>query len=56
MEETPKEKETATVNQRKGGRKWLGRFVKFLMYGGWLLIVIVGVGLAIAISIWTKGC
>jgi len=35
---------------------WLGRVGKFLLYGGWLLIAIVGVGLAVAISIWTKGC
>jgi len=32
----------------------LGKFLAFLAYGGWLLILIVGVVLAIVISIMTS--
>ncbi len=35
----------------KTGRKWLRRFGTFLMMGGWLLILILGMGIFIAISI-----
>jgi hypothetical protein len=48
--------EVGVIKEKTATQKWLGRFGKFFMYGGWLLIAIVGVGLAIAISIWTKGC
>ena len=56
MVETPKEKETVTVSQKKGGRKWLGRFGTFMMYGGWILVMIVVLGIVIAVSALTKGC
>ena len=36
------------------GRKWLRRFLNFLMYGGWLLIVIVVIVIIFAVSVLTK--
>jgi len=55
--------ETATVQEvkeavvqegKKGKRKWLTRFLNFLMYGGWLLVVIVIVSIIILISYLTR--
>ncbi len=42
-----REEDTAT-------RKWLKGFGKFLMYGGWLLIIALTVGIIIAVSALTK--
>jgi len=42
MEATVQEvKDTVVHEGKKGKRKWLTRFLNFLMYGGWLLVVIV---------------
>jgi hypothetical protein len=57
MVEPTKEKEVTTPTKEKTGkRKWLGRFVTFLMYGGWILIAILALGITIAVSVLTKGC
>ncbi|MDP3016511.1 MAG: hypothetical protein Q8N70_05505 [Deltaproteobacteria bacterium] len=51
METVIKEKEGTDIKEEKSGkRKWLSRFVNFLMYGGWLLIVLVILGVVILIS------
>ena len=51
MEETVKEKEGTTITEgKKGKRKWLGRVLNFLMYGGWLLVVVVILAIVILIS------
>jgi len=51
METTIKEEKEITIKEEKSGkRKWLSRFVNFLMYGGWLLIVLFIVGVVILIS------
>ncbi len=51
MEEAVKEKEGTTITEvKKGKRKWLGRVLNFLMYGGWLLVVVVILAIVILIS------
>jgi len=46
-----KEKEgTISTGEVKAKRKWLGRFGQFLMYGGFILIIILIVGIVILIS------
>ena len=55
MEATIKEqKETTVKEEKKGKRKWLGRVLNFLMYGGWLLVIVVILGIVILISVLTK--
>jgi len=48
------EKETTIRGDKKGNRKWLSRFLNFLMYGGWLLIVVFIVGIITLISVLSK--
>jgi hypothetical protein len=56
-EETTTTKEgTTTTKKKTGKRKWLGRIGTFLVMGGWILVLIVVLGLVIGISIWTGGC
>jgi hypothetical protein len=51
METVIKEKEGTDIKEEKSGkRKWLSRFTNFLMYGGWLLVVLFIVGVVILIS------
>jgi hypothetical protein len=51
METTIKEqKETAIKEEKKGKRKWLNRFLNFLMYGGWILVLVAILGIMILIS------
>ena len=51
METTIKEeKETTITEAKKGKRKWLGRVLSFLMYGGWLLVVAVVLAIVILLS------
>jgi len=55
MEATIKEeKETTVREEKKGKRKWLSRFLNFLMYGGWLLIVVFIVAIITLISNLSK--
>lgn len=44
------QKEVPAKEEKSGKRKWLSRFTNFLLYGGWLLIVIFIVGVVILIS------
>lgn len=47
------ESETA-AKEGKAKKKWLNRFVSFLIMGGWLLILFLGVALTIVFSIVFK--
>jgi len=49
MVEPTKEKEETTVSKKKGWRKWLGRFGTFLMYGGWILLVVIILVIVLAV-------
>jgi hypothetical protein len=52
MEAAIKEEKGVTVKEEKSKkRKWLSRFANFLMYGGWLLMIIVIVGIMILVSV-----
>ncbi|MDO8568899.1 MAG: hypothetical protein Q7R57_09350 [Dehalococcoidales bacterium] len=35
-------------------RKWLGRIGTFLMMGGWLLVVVLVLGIIVLVSVLTK--
>jgi hypothetical protein len=51
METTIKEqKETAIKEEKKGKRKWLNLFLNFLMYGGWILVLVAIIGIVILVS------
>ena len=55
MEEAVKEKEGTTITElKKGKRKWLNRFLNFLMYGGWILVIVVILGIVTIISVLSK--
>ena len=48
------EKETTVRDEKIGKRKWLNRFFNFLIYGGWLLIVVFIAGIITLISVLSK--
>ena len=48
------EEETTIKEEKKGKRKWTSRILHFLMYGGWLLVLIVILGIVILISVLSK--
>jgi hypothetical protein len=48
------EKETTVKKEKKGIRKWFSGFLKFLMYGGWLLLIIFILAIVVLISVLTK--
>ena len=51
METPTKQKEgNATVSKKKGWQKWLSRIGHFVMYGGWILLLFVIVGIVVAVS------
>jgi uncharacterized membrane protein len=50
MEEKKEEKK----GEEKGKKKWYNYFFNFLMYGGWLLIVVFILGIIILISVLSK--
>ena len=55
MEEAAKEKQGTTIAEgKKGKRKWLGRVLNFLMYGGWILVIVVILGIVTIISVLSK--
>lgn len=55
MEATIKEqKETTVKEEKKGKRKWLSRVLNFLMYGGWILVIVVILGIVTLISVLSK--
>jgi hypothetical protein len=54
--ETPikEEKETTVKKEKKGMPKWFSGFLKFLMYGGWLLLIIFILAIVVLISVLSK--
>jgi hypothetical protein len=55
METAVKEQKEATIGkERKGKRKWGSLILNFLMYGGWLLVIAVILGIVILISVLSK--
>ena len=52
--ETNEKKETGISDETKGKRKWGGRIINFLAMGGFILVLIAGVAIAIVISILFK--
>ena len=48
--EAPKMEAATTPKAQSGWGKWGGRFVKFLAYGGFILILFLILGIAIAID------
>jgi hypothetical protein len=55
MVEPNKEKDGDITKGKKKRTGW-DRFVTFLSMGGFIVILIVGVAIAIGISLLTKGC
>jgi hypothetical protein len=55
MENTVSEAKGMMVEGRKKRKRSLGTLIlNFLMYGGWLLVVILGMAIYIAISVSSK--
>ncbi len=48
--------EVGMKEEDSAAKKWLGRIGTFMIMGGWLLTVILVVGIVIAVSVLTKGC
>jgi type IV secretory pathway VirB6-like protein len=53
MEEAKSDQKTSDIKVKRK-RKWLSAFGKFLMYGGFMLIIILGFIIYIVISILLK--
>jgi len=51
---TQNEKEKQVETPKTGMRKFMNRFVTFLAYGGFLIVIIVIAIIAIIISSWVK--
>jgi hypothetical protein len=56
MANNQSQSETPVTEEKKGKQKWGSRIFNFLAYGGILIVIFLGVGIFIAISILTKGC
>ena len=55
MEATASEKKETPVEEgKRGGRKWGSLISRFLMYGGWLGVLIVFLVVYVLISIYLK--
>jgi len=55
METSIKEEEGTTVKvEKKGMPKGLKKFLNFLAYGGWILLIIFVLAIVILISVLTK--
>jgi len=54
--ETPikEEKEAIIKDEKKGMPKGLKKFMNFLAYGGWILLLLFGLGILILISVLSK--
>ena len=50
-EEKKTEAESVAKKEQSRKRKWLGWFGTFLMMGGWMVIVVLGLIIAIVISL-----
>ena len=47
-------KKTPIKEENKGKRKWLSGIANFLMYGGWLLVAGMAIGILVLISYLSK--
>jgi len=54
MEEAENDQKTSDIKVKRKKRKWLEAFGKFLMYGGFMLIIILGFIIYVVISILIK--
>lgn len=50
-----KETQALAAKDTKPKRSFWKMFMNFLMYGGWLVIVALGIGIIIAVSVLTGG-
>ena len=48
------EKETTIKEEKKGKRKWGSLIYNFLIMGGWLLVAVFVLAIAILISVYSK--
>lgn len=55
MVEATREKEKMNATEKTKKRKWLGYLMHFLMYGGWIVLLVIIVGAWIGISMLTQG-
>ncbi len=53
MAERTKAKQADPLNQKRGWQKWAGRIGKFLLYGGWILVLFAVLAIIILVSILT---
>lgn len=49
-------KEQTTTKEVTAKRKWLNRIGHFMIMGGFFVVIIVALGIAIGVSLLTKGC
>jgi type IV secretory pathway VirB6-like protein len=54
MEEAKSDQNTSTITVKTRKKRWLDGFVKFLMYGGFMLIIILGFIIYVVISVLVK--
>jgi len=54
MEEATNVQNTSTITVKRKRRRWLNAFGRFLMYGGFMLIIILGFILYVVISVLIK--
>ena len=54
MEEARHDQKTSDIKVKRKKRKWLNAFGRFLMYGGFMLIIILGFIIYIVISVLIK--
>lgn len=54
MEEAKNDQKTSDIRVKRKKRKWLNAFGKFLMYGGFMLIIMLGFIIYIIIRILIK--
>jgi hypothetical protein len=54
MEEAKSDQKTSDIKVKRKKRKWLNAFGKFLMYGGFMLIIIAGFIIYVVISMLFK--
>jgi len=54
MEEAKNDQKTSDIKVKRKKRKWLNAFGRFLMYGGFMLIIILGFIIYVVISVLIK--
>jgi type IV secretory pathway VirB6-like protein len=54
MEEVKNDQNASTITVKRRKKSWLDGFVKFLMYGGFMLIIIGGFIIYVVISVLIK--